>query len=84
MIIYPGIGGDPWWDHTQLLVQVDKAIAIFKEAHPGCKALFIFDQSLVHALLGLDALHTFNMNKSNGGKQRKQKDMIIPMNQPTC
>jgi hypothetical protein len=19
-IIYPGVGGDPWWEHTQLLV----------------------------------------------------------------
>ena len=42
-IIYPGVGSDPWWEHTQLLVQVDKAITIFKEAHPGCEALFIFD-----------------------------------------
>jgi len=79
-IIYPGVGGDPWWDHTQLLVQVDKAIAIFEEAHPECIALFVFDQSSAHASLGPDALRAFNMNKSNGGKQRKQKDTIIPMN----
>jgi hypothetical protein len=79
-IIYPGVGGDPWWEHTQLLVQVDKAIAIFEEAHPACEALFIFDQSSAHASLGLDALRAFDMNKSNGGKQRKQKATIIPMN----
>ena len=42
-IIYPGVGSDPWWEHTQLLVQVDKVIAIFEEAHPGCEALFIFN-----------------------------------------
>jgi hypothetical protein len=65
-----------------LLVQVDKAITIFEEAHLGCEALFIFDQSSAHASLGLDALCAFNMNKSNGGKQRKQKAMIIPMNNP--
>jgi len=81
-IIYPGTGGDPWWDHTQLLVQVDKALDIFKEAHPGCEGLFIFDQSSAHASLGPDALRAFDMNKSNGGKQRKQKNTVIPMNNP--
>ncbi len=32
-IIYPGVGNDLWWDHKQLLMQVDKAIEIFEEAH---------------------------------------------------
>jgi len=81
-IIYLGTGGDPWWDHTQLLVQVDKAIAIFDKVHLGCEGVFIFDQSLAHGSLGPDALCAFNMNKSNGGKQRKQKDTVIPMNNP--
>ena len=79
---YPGAGADPWWDHAQLLVQVDKAILIFEEAHPDCTALFIFDQSSAHASLGPDALRAFDMNKGNGKKQRKQKDTIIPMNNP--
>ena len=79
-IIYPGVGSDPWWDHTQLLVQIDKAISIFKEAHLECVALFVFDMSSAHASLRPDALCVFNINKSNGGKQRKQKDMVIPMN----
>jgi len=61
---------------------MDNAIAIFEEAHPGCAALFIFDQSSAHASLGPDALCAFDMNKSNGGKQRKQKDTVIPMNNP--
>ena len=77
MIIYLGVSGDPWWDHMQLLVQVDKVIAIFDEVHPGCEGLFIFNQSLAHASLRPDALHMFNMNKSNGGKQRKQKDTVV-------
>src|SRR6267142_1054150 len=81
-ITYPGANGDPWWEHNQLLAQVDKAISIFEELHPGCVALFIFDQSSAHASLGSDALRAFEMNKSNGGKQRKQKDTIIPMNNP--
>jgi len=81
-ITYPGANGDPWWDHVQLLVQVDKAISIFEELHPGCVGLFIFDQSSAHASLGSDALRAFEMNKTNGGKQRKQKDTFIPMNNP--
>ena len=81
-ITYPGAQGDPWWDHTQLLAQVDKAIAIFKKAHPNCVALFVFDQSSAHALLALDALCVFDMNERNGGKQRKQRDTVIPMNNP--
>ena len=79
-ITYPGSGGDPWWDHTQLLAQVDRAISIFEEAHPRCVGLFLFDHSSAHASLGPNALRAFDMNKSNGGKQRKQKDTVIPMN----
>jgi hypothetical protein len=79
-ITYLGSGGDPWWDHTQLLVQVDWVISIFEEAHPRCIRHFLFDHSSVHMSLRPDVLHTFDMNKLNGGKQRKQKDTIIPMN----
>jgi hypothetical protein len=68
-ITYPGASGDAWWDHTQLLAQVDNAISIFEEAYPDCTALFVFDQSSVHASLGPDALCVFDMNKGNRGKQ---------------
>ncbi|SRR5216683_4878963 len=67
----------------QLLVQVDWVIAIFEEVHPKCITLFLFDHSSAHTLLGPDALHAFDMNKSNGGKQRKQKNTVIPMNNPS-
>ena len=81
-ITYPGTSGDSWWDLAQLLKQIDKVISIFKEAHPGCHALFIFDQSSAHASLGPEVLCAFDMNKSNGRKQQKQKDTIIPMSNP--
>jgi hypothetical protein len=81
-IIYPGSGGDAWWDLDQILKQVSDAIDIFEEAHPECIGLFIFDQSSAHASLGPDALRAFDMNKSNGGKQRIQKDTIIPVTNP--
>ncbi|EDR06554.1 uncharacterized protein LACBIDRAFT_300092 [Laccaria bicolor S238N-H82] len=82
-IIYPGSNGDPWWDSKQLIDQVkNKAIPVFEEAHPGCQALFIYDQSSAHAALAPDALKAFEMNKSNGGAQRRQKDTIIPDSNP--
>ena len=39
---------------------------------------FYFNQSSAHAALAPDALKAFNMNKSNGGVQQRQKDTIIP------
>jgi hypothetical protein len=82
-IIFPGSNGDPYWDCEQLIEQVKtKVIPVFEEAHPGCQALFIFDQSSAHAALPPDALKAFEMNKSNGGKQRRQKDTVIPESNP--
>jgi hypothetical protein len=82
-VIYPGSNGDPYWDCDQLVKQVvDSAIPIFEEAHPGCQALFVFDQSSAHAALPPDALKASEMNKSNGGKQLFQKDTIIPKTNP--
>ena len=83
-IIYPGSNGDAWWDHEQLLTQVKHAIEVFEAAHPNCVALFIFDQSSAHASLGPDALRAFEMNKSNGGKQRRQHDTVIPESNPVA
>lgn len=82
-VIYPGSKGDKWWDTEQLLAQMETAIDVFEEAHPDCQALFFFDQSSAHASLGPDALRAFDMNKSNGGKQRLQKDTVIPMTNPS-
>jgi hypothetical protein len=75
-IIYPGSKGDNWWDTDQLMKQIRRAIAIHNKIHPGVTDLFIFDQSSAHASLAPDALRAFDMNKSNGGKQRKQHDTI--------
>jgi hypothetical protein len=42
----------------------------------------VFDHSSAHVSLTPDALHAFDMNKSNRGKQRKQRDTVIPINNP--
>ncbi|KAJ8590225.1 hypothetical protein M405DRAFT_861511 [Rhizopogon salebrosus TDB-379] len=81
-IIYPGSNGDAWWDSAQFLEQVKNAIAIFNLAHPDCQALFVFDQSSAHASLPPDSLKAFDMNKSDGGKQRRQRDTVIPLTNP--
>jgi hypothetical protein len=81
-IIFPGSNGDAWWDTAQLMTQMKDAIDIFETANPDCQALFIFDQSSAHASLPPDALRAFEMNKTNGGKQRKQKDTVIPQSNP--
>jgi len=59
---------------------MEGAIQIFEAAHPGKQSLFIFDQSSAHA--SPDALKAFEMNKSDGGKQRQQRDTIIPTTNP--
>jgi hypothetical protein len=82
-IIFPGSGHDKWWDCAQLLEQMQDAISIHNELHPQSQALFIFDQSSAHASLPPDALRAFNMNMSDGGKQRIQRDTIIPQKNPT-
>jgi len=64
------------------MAQVKNAIEIFEASHPGCQAVFIFDQSLAHASLPPDALRAFKMNKFDSGKQRKQRDTVIPMTNP--
>ena len=78
-IIFPGANGDAWWTHENLLEQVQSTIQIHEEASgPGVQALFIFDNSSAHTTLPPDALRAFDMNKSDGGKQRIQHDTVIP------
>lgn len=81
-VIYPGKNGDDWWDSEQLMDQVKDAIDIFQEGHPDKEALFVFDQSSAHASLPADAIRPFDMNKSNGGKQRFCHDTVIPNSNP--
>jgi hypothetical protein len=72
-IMYPDAGGDQWWDHVQLLMQVDQAIEIFKEAHPECVALFLFDHSSMTTSLRPDALCAFDMNKAMKGNRENRR-----------
>jgi hypothetical protein len=74
-ITYSGAHRDPWWDHNQLLAQVDKAILIFEEAHLNCVALFVFDHSLAHASLTLEhSMHLIWIRAM--GENREDKGIL--------
>lgn len=81
-IIFPGANGDPYWDHAQLQKQVEGLLSIHEKLHPGKTALVVFDCSSAHEALPPDALRAFEMNKSDGGKQRRQRDTVIPNSNP--
>jgi hypothetical protein len=81
-IIYPGKGSDAWWDLTQLIEQVKITIKIFDISHPDCIGVFVFDRSSAHEGFAEDALNINNMNMNPGGKQRKLRNTIIPLNNP--
>jgi hypothetical protein len=73
-------GDHTQWDTNQLLAQANEAVEIFEGARK--RALFIFDQSSSHASLPPDALKAFETNKGDSGKQRRQKDTILPNSNP--
>jgi hypothetical protein len=81
-ITYPGKGFDSWWDLAQLIKQLKNTIAIFEYTHPNCMAVFVFDRSSAHEGYAEDALNISNMNINPGGKQKKMRDTIIPLDNP--
>jgi hypothetical protein len=81
-ITYPGKGFDAWWDLKQLITQVKHTIAIFDYTHPNCIGVFVFDRSSAHEGFAEDALNANPMNVNPGGKQKKMRDTIIPLNNP--
>ena len=81
-ITYPGKGHDNWWDLPQLIEQLKHTIQVFDHTHPDRTAIFVFDRSSAHEGFADDALNVNNMNVNHGGKQRKLRDTVIPLNNP--
>ena len=82
-IILPGRQQDGYWTTANLIEQVGtKAMPIFKILHPGCDALFLFDNSQNHRSLPPDALRTSVLNLSDGGKnvQNQRQGWFIDSN----
>ena len=73
-IIHPGKNNDGWWDHEQLLVQIDHFLDLFQLAFPGKVAMLIFDCSANHEAFAKDALVVSRMNVFPGGKQSIMRD----------
>ncbi|CAJ0644514.1 14480_t:CDS:2 [Entrophospora sp. SA101] len=51
----------------------EKAIPIFEAMHPGCVAVFAFDNSTNHGAYASDALLVNKMNLNSGGIQPKMR-----------
>ena len=51
-----------------MYTQLNHAITVFEILHPGCKGLFLFDNSTGHSKMAEDALLAQNMNSGPGGK----------------
>jgi hypothetical protein len=47
-------------------------IPMFEETHPNCDLLFAFDNSQNHHARSPDALYSYNLNLSDGGKNIKK------------
>jgi len=57
-------------------------IKVFEHTHRDCTAIFAFDRSSAHEGFAENALNINNMNINPGGKQRKLRDTVIPLNNP--
>jgi hypothetical protein len=54
---YSGQNREGWWKSEDMVEQLKKdAIPLFELLHPGCQAIFIFDQSSNHNAYANDAL----------------------------
>ena len=56
------------WCGNDVYTQLNHAITVFEIPHPGCKGLFLFDNSTGHSKMTEDALLAQNMNSGPGGK----------------
>jgi hypothetical protein len=74
VIIHPGANNEGYWDCDKMSKQLkEKAIPIFEAMHPGCVAVFAFDNSTNHRAYASDALLVSRMNLNPGGGQPKMR-----------
>ncbi|CAJ0627326.1 1693_t:CDS:2 [Entrophospora sp. SA101] len=78
MKLVTGSNNDGQWTTEKLKSQViDKAILIFEATHPGCIALFAFDNATSHADFVNDVLVASKMNYNDGESQPKMRDAVF-------
>lgn len=70
--IKPGVNRDGYWKNEHLVHQFNnKAAHIFRILHPGCEALFLFDNSANHHMMRSDARNAFIMTLKDGGNPKE-------------
>ena len=69
-----GKNRDGAWTNDNLIEQLEKVIEIFKQMHPDCELLFLFDNSQNHHKKAPDGLDADSMNLNPGGKQKRMRD----------
>jgi hypothetical protein len=66
---HPGKNAEEYCTNAKLIDHVrEKVIPIFRILHPGCDALFAFDNSQNHHAMAPDALVATRLNLNDGGK----------------
>ena len=63
-----GKGREGWWRNEDLVAQTEKVIQLFEAVHPGCQALFIFDNSQNHHKKSPTSIDPSEMTVKDGGK----------------
>jgi hypothetical protein len=66
--IVPGTNDDGWWTCEDLIEQVKDCLKIFKDLHPFCDGLFIFDNSMNHKKKPDDGLYAEGLPLKDGGR----------------
>ncbi|ETV65861.1 hypothetical protein H257_17501 [Aphanomyces astaci] len=73
--LHVGKAQEGYWTSEHVIKQVtQRVLPACAALHPGCAALFTFDQSTNHASYAADALRTSSMNLNPGGKQPRLRD----------
>ncbi|OAD78784.1 hypothetical protein PHYBLDRAFT_185350 [Phycomyces blakesleeanus NRRL 1555(-)] len=80
-VFHPGADRDGYWTSAHMLKQLESnAIPLFEVIHPGCKAVFVFDQSTNHKAYSQNALIA---NKITLGDKEVEEDDLCTLRDTT-
>lgn len=70
VLMEPGVRNDGYWRGKDVVDQLlSRAIPVFEKLHPGCQALFLFDNSTNHGCFAPNSLRVNNLNMGDGLKK---------------
>ncbi|OAD75544.1 hypothetical protein PHYBLDRAFT_64457 [Phycomyces blakesleeanus NRRL 1555(-)] len=80
-VFHPGANRDGYWTSAHMLKQLESnAIPLFEVIHPGCKAVFVFNQSTNHKAYSQNALIA---NKITLGDKEVEEDDLCTLRDTT-